>query len=164
LDLQDIIFKLDRYWTRQGCALLPPGGAAGPNFAGPLCLAGAACRKGLPSDGLSGLYRYRILLRPAPAAARKLFLDSLRAAGLDRAEHDLRWLASEDGRGPGWVVLLDGAPLARFTYLPAGKGFAAEMELGLERLALVSQKKRAISELAWSGKLTYGELHEGAGS
>jgi glycyl-tRNA synthetase alpha chain len=167
VDLQEIIFKLDRYWARQGCALLPPGGSLRPDFAGPLCLAGAARRDPLP-DGLPGLYRYRVLLKPAPAGARRAFLDCLRAVGIDRSEHDLRWLSFDgpDGAagGVGWDVLLDGQPLARFVYKPAGAAdgrAAAEIAIVLERLALVSQRKRLTGELAWAGRLTYGELHSG---
>ncbi len=164
MDFQDMIFRLDRYWARQGCALLPPGGAARPGA--PASLAGAAGRRGLPPDGLEGVYRYRVLLSPAPAAARRLFLDSLRAAGLDRSEHDLRWPAFEDGpragAGPGWDVLLDGLPLARFSYLlPASGPAGAEIELSLERLALAAQRRKDAASLAWAGRLTYGELHAG---
>jgi glycyl-tRNA synthetase alpha chain len=167
VDFQEIILKLDRYWARQGCALLPPGGPIDPAFAGPLCLAGAARREPAP-DGLPGLYRYLVLLKPAPAGARRAFLDSLRAAGIDRSEHDLRWLPFDGPRGAdedaGWEVLLDGQPLARFVYKPAGAAdgrAAAEIAIVLERLALVSQRKRSVGELSWAGRLTYGELHAG---
>lgn len=164
MDFQDIIFKLDRFWARQGCALLPPG-AAGLAGSGPLCLAGAAAR-GLPPDGLPGMYRYRVLLRPAPADVRRLFLTSLKETGIDRSEHDLRWLTAE-GALPGWQVLLDGLPLASFRYLEqrGGHGPAwAEIEVSLERLALVSQRKKCEADLAWSGRLTYGALHAGEAS
>lgn len=167
MDFQEIIFKLDRYWARQGCALLPPGGSVRPDFAGPLCLAGAA-RRDAARDGLPGLYRYRVFLRPAPATVRRAFLDSLRAAGIDRSEHDLRWLPFDGPGGPaegaGWDVLLDGQPLARFVYKPAAaapRSACAEIVLSLERLALVSQRKRAAGELSWAGRLTYGDLHPG---
>jgi glycyl-tRNA synthetase alpha chain len=161
VDFQDIIFKLDRFWARQGCSLLPPG-AAGLSGAVPLCLSGAAAR-GLPPDGLPGLYRYRVLLRPAPSDVRRLFLNSLKEAGIDRSEHDLRWLSAEGGP-PGWQVLLDGLPLADFRYLepPGGREAAgAEVGISLERLAMVSQRKKSAADLAWSGRLTYGSLHAG---
>lgn len=167
MNFQDLISKLNQYWARQGCALLPPGAAAWPALDGPLCLAGAAGRAALPPDGMEGRYRYLVLLRPAPAASRRLFLDSLRAAGVDRAEHDLRWLTFEDDGVPragrcGWRVLLDGLALARFSYLrPASGEAAAEIELGLERLALASQRKTAAADLCWAGRLTYGDLHRG---
>lgn len=162
MDFQDIIFKLDRYWARQGCCLMPPCG--GPSAQ--VSLAGAAGRRGLPPDGLAGLYRYRVNLRPAPAEARRLFLDSFREAGIDRAEHDLRWLPLEGGL-PGWLVLFDGQPLARFVLAApaAGRGQAgAEIEISLELLALASQRKKRAADLAWSGRLTYGELHAGEAS
>jgi glycyl-tRNA synthetase alpha chain len=167
VQLQDIIAKLNQYWARQGCALLPPGASAWPSAGGPLCLAGAAGGPGLPPDGLEGRYRYLVLLRPAPAAARRLFLDSLRTAGIDRSEHDLRWLpfderqASGSGRS-GWLLLLDGAPFARFSYLlSCGRAEAAEIAVGLERLGMASQHKRSPGELSWAGRLTYGALHGG---
>ena len=163
MDFQDIIFKLDRFWARQGCALLPPGAADMSGFPGPLCLAGAAARAERSPDGLPGLYRYRVLMRPAPADIRRLFLNSLREAGIDRAEHDLRWQSGKSGPA-GWLVLLDGLPLAGFRYLEpsGGRGAAgAEIGLSLERLAMVSQRKKSAADLVWSGRLTYRALHPG---
>jgi glycyl-tRNA synthetase alpha chain len=162
LNFQDLISKLNQYWARQGCAMLPPGAAAWPELDGPLCLAGAARRCGPPSDGLEGFYRYRVLLRPAPAAARKLFLESFRPAGIDRSEHDLRWLPFDGEAGRcGWLVLLDGLALGKFVYLRKAGAEAAELELGLERFALAAQRKKRVSDLCWAGRLTYGELHRG---
>lgn len=166
MDLQDIILRLDRYWARQGCCLLPPCAAHSPRPGTQVSMAGAAGRAGLSPDGLEGLYRYRVALSPAPAEARRLFLDSFREAGVDRAEHDLRWLPLEGGL-PGWLVLLDGLPLARFIYRApqAARGPAgAAIEISLERLALASQRKKLFSDLSWSGRLTYGDLHAGEGA
>ncbi len=159
MDFQNIVRKLDRYWARQGCCLLPPGAAS----AGPLpaaCLAGAACRPS-SGDGLEGGYRYRVLLRPAPAGARPLFLGALRAAGLDLSEHDLRWNAFDGPQGRGWAVLLDGLPLARFAYSRPSGPRSVSVETGLERLAMTLQKKKAPADILWAGRLTYGELHSG---
>jgi len=161
VDFQDIIFKLDRFWARQGCALLPPGAAGAAGLPGPLCLAGAAAPGASAPDGLPGLYRYLVLMRPAPADVRRLFLNSIKEAGIDRSEHDLRWLSDEGGPA-AWLVLLDGLPLAGFRYLapPAARGAAgAEIRISLERLAMVSQRKKRAADLAWSGRLTYGALH-----
>lgn len=165
MDFQDIILKLDRFWARQGCALLPPG-ATGLAGGFPVFLAGAAARGELSSDGLQGLYRYRVLLRPAPADVRRLFLNSLKETGIERAEHDLRWLSEEAGPAR-WLVLLDGLPLAYFRYQegPGGRGPAgAEIGISLERLAMASQRKKKAADLVWSGRLTYGELHPGEGA
>lgn len=159
VDFQDIIFRLDRYWARHGCCLMPPCG--GP--AAQVSMAGAAGRQGLPPDWLDGRYRYSVALRPAPAEARRLFLNSFREVGIDRTEHDLRWLPLAGGL-PGWQVLLDGQPLARFFYLvpAAGRGQAgADIEISLERLALASQRKKSAGDISWAGRLTYGDLHGG---
>ena len=174
MDFQDIIFRLNRYWAKQGCGLMPLGGAgravfAAANGAGELWLAGAA-RRG-PADAgrrLAGRYLYRIFLRPAPPDVRKLFLQVLKTAGVDRAEHDLRWAASDGEASRGWTVLLDGLPLASFDYLLSGSGGGArpagvEIVIGLERLALASQRRKKPADLAWAGRLTYGELHPAEG-
>jgi glycyl-tRNA synthetase alpha chain len=169
VDFQDIILKFNQYWAKQGCAVMPPGLASGfPEHRGPLCLAGAAGAQPGASgpEDFSGRYRYRVLLRPAPADIRRVFLNSFKAAGLDRAEHDVRWLPAELDSRPGWEVFLDGLPAARFAYLQEAGGAeprqaCVELVFSLERLALASQRKKNISELAWAGRLTYGDLHSG---
>ncbi|OGR74826.1 MAG: hypothetical protein A2X32_07935 [Elusimicrobia bacterium GWC2_64_44] len=162
MDFQDIILKLNQYWAKQGCAVMPPGPVAGfPAQPAHLCLAGAA-RAALGAGGpgdLPGRYRYLVLLRPAPPDIRRVFLNSLKAAGLDRAEHDVRWLAADRETGPGWELLLDGLPAARFVYPRQAGG--VELVFSLERLALASQRRKNTSDLAWAGRLTYGDLHSG---
>lgn len=172
MDFQEIIFKLNRYWAKQGCCALPPGGPAAPGELlrepGPAALAGAV---GPAADGLfGGRYLYQVLFKPPPRDIRRLFLDSFKAAGIDRSEHDVRWedLDREQAglSSCGWTVLLDGLELARFTYLRragAGEPQAAELLFGLERAALASQRRRDPAALAWAGRLTYGELHRGLG-
>lgn len=174
MDFQDIIFKLNRYWAKQGCGLMPLGGADRAVLtggAGALWLAGAA-RRGPADDGAGlppGRYLYRVFLRPSPPEVRRLFLQSLKIAGIDRSEHDLRWLPADADGASGWNVLLDGLPLASFLYLRAAgpvepRPAGVELVVGLERLALASQRKRSAAELAWSGRLTYGDLHPAAGT
>lgn len=168
MDFQEIILKLNRYWAKQGCFALPPGGPAAPGALlrepGPASLAGAV---GPAADGLfGGRYLYQVLFRPPPRDIRRLFLDAFRAAGVDRSEHDVCWEDFEAEQAGlaccGWTVLLDGLELARFTYFlsTGGKGpKAAELLFGLERMALASQRRRDPAGLAWAGRLTYGELH-----
>ncbi|MDD2804290.1 MAG: glycine--tRNA ligase subunit alpha [Elusimicrobiales bacterium] len=167
MDFQDIILKLNQYWAKQGCAVLPPGPAADfTAHQAPLSLAGAA--RALPGAGgeekFPGRYRYLVLLRPAPPDIRRVFLNSFKAAGLDRTEHDVRWLADSREAGRGWEVLLDGLPAARFAYLPEPGQACVELAFSLERLALASQRKKNISDLSWAGRLTYGDLHRGPGA
>lgn len=168
MDFQEIIFKFNRYWAKQGCCALPPGGPAAPGELlrepSPAALAG-------PAAGalFGGRYLYQVLFKPPPNDIRRLFLDSFKAAGIDRSEHDVRWEDFDGGPAAparGWMVLLDGTELARFTYLfsdGAAGPRAAELLFGLERVALASQRRRDASALAWAGRLTYGELHRGLG-
>lgn len=172
MDFQEIISKFNRYWAKQGCCALPPGGPAAPGELlrepGPAALAGAV---GPAAGGLfGGRYLYQVLFKPPPRDIRRLFLDSFRAAGIDRSEHDVRWEDFDGGPADaaprGWTVLLDGLELARFTYLfsaGAAGPRAAELLFGLERLALASQRRRDTSALEWAGRLTYGELHRALG-
>lgn len=162
MNFQELIFTLDRYWAKHGCAVRPGGAAPALSGVRPVSLAGAVRLPSLPG------YAYQVLLRPAPPEARRLFLGAVKLAGIDRSEHDLRWVEAGRGLLPrgvqclGWEVLLDGLHLARFIYLQEdGAAGAAWLELSLERLALASQRKRTVSGLSWADGLTYGMLHDG---
>jgi glycyl-tRNA synthetase alpha chain len=190
MNFQDMISRLNLYWAKQGCALLQPRGLekgegsfspaflSGALLAGPAALACVESCRGTGRHApdplrLCDLYQYQVLLKPPPADIRGAFLGAFRAAGIDLAEHDLRWLAADydspamRAAGAGWELLLDGWAAARFTYLRRAGGRepaspAALLVFGLERLALCAQKKRSVGELRWNENLSYAELHGGA--
>src|SRR3989338_393594 len=99
---QDIIFKLQEFWAKQGCALVQPidieVGAGTLHPATVLKALGdrpwkvaytQACRR--PTDArygqnpnrLSHYYQFQVLLKPAPQDMRELYLQSLELIGVD---------------------------------------------------------------------------------
>ena len=94
---------------------------------------------------------------------------SLEKIGIYRREHDIRfmegdWEAPTLGAwGLGWEVVLDGLEITQFTYFQQAGGIdlnpiPVEITYGLERLAMVVQKKDNIYELFWNKGITYGEI------
>ena len=85
-------------------------------------------------------------------------------------KHDVRWLEDDwesptlGASGVGWEVRFDGMEVTQFTYFQQMAGFelkpiTAEITYGLERLAMFSQKKRNVFELAWDDRVSYGDIH-----
>jgi glycyl-tRNA synthetase alpha chain len=131
-----------------------------------------------PADGRYGDNPFRLgkhlqfqaLLKPAPADVQGLYVESLRAIGLDLAEHDLRfeednWEAPTLGAwGVGWQVMLDGMEITQFTYFQQAGGIelapvSAEVTYGLERLAMFLGLARSIYDIDWvPGGVRYGEV------
>ena len=113
-----------------------------------------------PADGRFGEnpnrlfkhHQFQVLLKPSPDAAQGLYLDSLRACGIDPARHDVRfeednWESPTLGAwGIGWQVLLDGLEITQFTYFQQAGGLdlspiSVELTYGLERIAMHLQGK-----------------------
>ncbi len=183
MNFQDIIQKLNQYWARQGCALAQPYGPekASAEFSpavffgalrpGPSAFACVeACRR---PAGPARQYQYQVFMKPPAPDMQRVCAGAFRAAGLDLAEHDLRWIPEDwsspalGASGPGWELRLDGQPFARFVYLQAVAsrpldGPAALLTCGLERLAMAAQGKRDVMQLRWTDRLTYGDVHGGA--
>src|SRR6201988_191348 len=186
---QDVIQTLNRYWGSQGCVLLQPLDTevgAGPfppatflRALGPEPWAAAYVQPSRrPTDGRYGenpnrlqhYYQYQVILKPAPADIQSLYLQSLRAIGIDPKQHDIRFV-EDDWESPtlgawglGWEVWLDGMEITQFTYFQEIGGvkldpISVEITYGLERLAMYSQKKNSVYDVLWTTKTTYGEMH-----
>ena len=83
-----------------------------------------------PDDGRYGdnpnrlqqFYQFQVILKPDPGNPQEVYLDSLKAVGIDPAEHDIRfvednWQQPAIGAwGLGWEVWLDGQEITQFTY------------------------------------------------
>ena len=186
---QQLILQLNAFWDRQGCALLQPYdmevGAGTFHTATFLRAIGPEPWKAAyvqpsrrPKDGRYGenpnrlqhYYQFQVVLKPSPVNIQDLYLESLRALGIDPKEHDIRFV-EDDWESPtlgawglGWEVWLDGMEITQFTYfqevggLPC-KPVLGEITYGLERLALYLQGKESIFDLVWTPGVTYGDVY-----
>ena len=195
LTFQDIILKLQQYWGSMGCVIMQPYdsevGAGTFHTATTLRSLGPKswrtcyaqpCRR--PADGRYGenpnrlqhYYQFQVLIKPSPENAQELYLDSLKAIGLDPAEHDVRFV-EDDWESPtlgawglGWEVWLNGMEVTQFTYFQQVGGIEVdpvpvEITYGLERLAMYVQGVNSVYDLVWSilpdgTPMTYGEVFD----
>ncbi|MGB8855307.1 MAG: glycine--tRNA ligase subunit alpha, partial [Burkholderiales bacterium] len=180
LTFQQIILKLQNYWSENGCVLLQPYdmemGAAtfhtgtflralGPE---PWNAAWAQpCRR--PKDGRYGenpnrlqhYYQFQVVLKPSPPNIQYLYLGSLIALGIDPKQNDIRFV-EDDWESPtlgawglGWEVWLNGMEVTQFTYFQEVgslpcKPVLGELTYGIERLAMYLQGKESIFDLVWT--------------
>jgi len=188
LTFQQLILKLQDFWDRQGCVLLQPYdievGAGTFHTAtflraiGPEPWRAAYVQPSRrPKDGRYGdnpnrlqhYYQYQVVLKPSPDDIQDLYLDSLRALGIDTSVHDVRFV-EDDWESPtlgawglGWEVWLDGMEVTQFTYfqevgsLPC-KPVLGEITYGLERLAMTLQGKENVFDLVWTPGVSYGDV------
>ena len=180
LTFQDIILTLQEYWAAQGCVVLQPYdsevGAGTYHTATTLRSLGPGtwnaayvqpCRR--PADGRYGAnpnrlqhyYQFQVIMKPSPDDIQDLYLDSLRAIGIEPAEHDVRFV-EDDWESPtlgawglGWEVWLDGMEVTQFTYFQQVGGIEcdpvpAEVTYGLERLAMYIQEVDSVYDLVWT--------------
>ncbi len=186
---QDLILSLQGYWARQGCVLLQPYdlevGAGTFHPATFLRAIGPEPWKAAyvqptrrPKDGRYGenpnrlqhYYQYQVVLKPSPDNIQDLYLDSLRALGVNMSEHDVRFV-EDDWESPtlgawglGWEVWLDGMEVTQFTYFQEVGGLKCapvlgEITYGLERLAMVLQGVESVFDLKWTDNVSYGDVY-----
>lgn len=188
MNLQEMILALQSFWAKNGCIMMQPydvekgAGTMNPNTflrsLGPepweVCYVEPSRR---PADGRYGenpnrLYQhhqFQVILKPSPADIQDLYLDSLKAIGINPEEHDIRfvednWEAATIGAwGLGWEVWLDGMEITQFTYFQQVGNIECELETGeitygLERIAMYIQNIDNIYDLKWNDEITYGEV------
>jgi glycyl-tRNA synthetase alpha chain len=189
---QDLIFKLQKFWGAQGCVVLQPldlevgAGTFHPatflRAIGPENWNAAyvqPCRR--PTDGRYGenpnrlqhYYQFQVAMKPSPDNIQELYLDSLKALGIDTTVHDVRfvednWESPTLGAwGLGWEVWLNGMEVTQFTYFQQVGGLecypvTGEITYGLERIAMYLQGVDSIYDLVWAkgpqGTVTYGDV------
>ena len=186
--LQDMIFELQRFWAQRGCVIEQPidlevgAGTFHPatflRVLGPEPWNAAFaqfCRR--PGDGrygenpnrLGGYYQFQVGLKPSPPDVQELYLESLRAIGLDPRDHDLRFV-EDDWESPtlgawglGWEVWADGMEVTQFTYFQQAGGIdllpvTAELTYGVERIAMYLQNVDSIFDIKWDQRVTYGQI------
>jgi glycyl-tRNA synthetase alpha chain len=188
VNLQEIVFALERYWSERGCLIHQPwdgevgAGTMHPEtflrVLGPRPWSVAYVQPSRrPADGRYGdnpnrLYKheqFQVILKPAPADVQDVYLGSLVALGIDPAAHDVRfeednWESPTLGAwGIGWQVLLDGQEITQFTYFQQAGGIdlapiSAEITYGLERIAMYLQDVDDVYALRWSKDRLYREV------
>ena len=191
---QRLILTLQDYWAAQGCVILQPydlemgAGTFHPattlRALGPETWRAAYVQPSRrPTDGRYGenpnrlqhYYQFQVILKPAPADSQDLYLDSLRALGIDPLAHDIRFV-EDDWESPtlgawglGWEVWCDGMEVTQYTYFQQVGGIdcdpvSVELTYGLERLAMYIQGVESIYDLDWDGVpldqggKTYGDV------
>ncbi|MDX6453349.1 MAG: glycyl-tRNA synthetase alpha chain [Gaiellaceae bacterium] len=114
-------------------------------------------------------FQYQVLLKPTPDDVLQLYVDSLRAMGLDTEKHDIRFVEDDweqptvGAWGLGWEVWADGMEVTQFTYFQQVAGMEldlipAEITYGMDRLAMVIQEKPTVFDLEWSPGITWGDV------
>jgi glycyl-tRNA synthetase alpha chain len=136
-----------------------------------------------PADGRYGdnpnrLYKHmqlQVILKPPPENIQELYLESLKAIGIDLGKHDIKfeednWEAPTLAAwGVGWQVMLDGLEITQYTYFQQCGGIdldpmCAELTYGLERIAAFLQDVESIYDIIWArepdsgSEVTYREV------
>ena len=185
---QDIISRLNHFWSERGCLLLQPydlekgAGTMSPHSflraIGPEPWAVAypePCRR--PTDGRYGdnpnraqhYFQYQVLIKPSLDGIQEIYLSSLETLGISAKDHDIRfvednWESPTLGAwGVGWEVWLDGMEVTQFTYFQQCGGLdckpvSIEITYGLERLAMYLQNVESIWNLCWNENNKYGDI------
>jgi glycyl-tRNA synthetase alpha chain len=188
LNFQEIIFKLQEYWSKQGCAIIQPYdmevGAGTSHTATFLKSIGPEPWKAAyvqpsrrPKDGRYGenpnrlqhYYQFQVALKPAPENIVDLYMSSIQSLGIDLKKNDIR-LVEDNWENPtlgawglGWEVWLNGMEITQFTYFQQVGGIickpiTGEITYGLERLAMYIQNVDSVYDIQWTDGISYGDV------
>ncbi len=177
---QDIIFNLQKYWSKHGCVILQPydmevgAGTFHPattlRSLGPKPWKAAYVQPSRrPTDGRYGdnpnrlqhYYQFQVIIKPSPSNIKKLYLNSLSVIGINHKNHDIRFVEDDwesptlAAAGLGWEVWCDGMEITQFTYFQQMAGFeckpvSVEITYGLERICMFTQQKKNVYDLIWN--------------
>jgi glycyl-tRNA synthetase alpha chain len=186
---QQLILTLQKFWASRGCVIMQPyDGEMGAGTFHPATFLGAIgpepsrvayvqpSRR--PTDGRYGenpnrlqhYYQFQVILKPSPLEIQELYLDSLKALGIDPLVHDIRfvednWESPTLGAwGLGWEVWLNGMEVTQFTYFQQVGGLdcrpvTGEITYGLERIAMYLQGVDSLFDIEWNDGVTYGDVY-----
>lgn len=190
MNFEEMIFKLELFWKKQGCTIVPPfDEQIGAGTLSPYTFLRVLGKKPWavvylqpsrrPADGRYGenpnrLYMHhqmQVIIKPPPKDIQELYLNSLKALGLKLAQHEVKFIEDNwetavlGAQGIGWEVRLDGLEITQFTYFQQAAGIeldpiAVEITYGMERLAMFIQKKNSVFDIQWDDKYTYGDLRK----
>ncbi|MBL8941434.1 MAG: glycine--tRNA ligase subunit alpha [Archangium sp.] len=185
---QELILSLQNHWAKLGCIVTQSydlevgAGTMAPytflRALGPEPWNVAYVQPSRrPADGRFGEnpnrlfqhHQFQVILKPAPKNVQELYLDSIKAFGIDPMEHDIRFV-EDDWESPtlgawglGWEVWCDGMEITQFTYFQQCGGYdckpvAAELTYGLERIAMYLQGVENVFDLEWVKGVKYREV------
>ena len=189
LYFSDLLLKLQEFWKMEGCNVIQPYDI--PSGAGtfhPATLLRSLDSKPWnvayvapsrrPTDGrygenpnrLGSYYQFQVIIKPSPENIQELYLKSLEFLGLERKNHDIRFIEDNwesptlGAWGLGWEVWLDGMEVTQFTYFQQVGGVvcdpvAVEITYGTERLAMYLQGVDSVFDIKWSENSTYADVH-----
>ncbi len=173
MTFQELIRRLNDYWSAQGCAILQPYdvevGAGTMHPATTLRVLGPEAwnvayiqPSRRPADGRYTLnpqrsqryYQYQVIMKPSPENIVDLYLGSLDAIGIDTAKNDIRFVEDDwesqaaGASGVGWEVWINGAEVTQFTFFQQMGGIecnpvCAEITYGPERLCLMLNNQQS---------------------
>jgi len=188
MEYQQMIANLQKFWSDYGCVIVQPynsevgAGTFNPNTflraLGPEPWQVAYVEPSKrPKDGrylenpnrVHQFLQYQVILKPNPFNSQELYLESLKALGIDPAEHDIRFVEDDwesptlGAAGLGWEVWLDGMEVSQFTYFQQVGGVrcqpvSVELTYGLLRLCMFIQETDHVKDILWGGGLTWGEV------
>lgn len=185
---QDVVMRLHTFWSDFGCVIWQPYnvqvGAGTDNPATLLRVLGpepwrvAYLEPSIrPDDGryaenpnrMQQFFQYQVILQPDPGNPQEIYLESLKALGVNPREHDIRFVednwesAALGAWGLGWEVWLDGQEITQYTYFQQAGGItldpvAVEITYGLERIVLALQNVDSVWEMEYTQGLLYGDM------
>src|SRR5690625_3315008 len=188
LNIQEMILKLQTYWSDQNCILMQAYDVEkGAGTMSPMTLLRSLgpepwnvayvepSRR--PDDGRYGenpnrLYQhhqFQVIMKPSPDNIQDLYLQSLVELSINPLHHDIRFVEDNwenptlGASGLGWEVWLDGMEITQFTYFQQIGGLeanpvAVELTYGIERLASYIQDKENVFDLEWVDGVTFGDI------
>ncbi|MBM4311094.1 MAG: glycine--tRNA ligase subunit alpha [Deltaproteobacteria bacterium] len=188
MNFQQLILSLQNYWAEKNCIIQQPydmevGAGTFHQATFLRCLGPEPWNVAYvqpsrrPKDGRYGenpnrlqhYYQFQVILKPSPMDIQDLYLDSLRAIGINHLEHDIRFV-EDDWESPtlgawglGWEVWLDGMEITQFTYFQQAGGIdlkpvTGEITYGIERIAMYLQQKNSVYDIEWAPGVTYGDV------
>ncbi|MCG8529050.1 MAG: glycine--tRNA ligase subunit alpha [Desulfovibrionales bacterium] len=189
MNFQDVILTLNQFWAEKGCVLIQSYDTeVGAGTFHPTTLLKAlgpepwkvayAQPSRRPTDGRYGenpnrlqhYYQYQVLLKPSPPNVQQLYLESMKALGVDPLEHDIRFVEDDwesptlGASGLGWEVWLDGMEITQFTYFQMTGSIEmnpipVELTYGLERICMYLQGVDNVYDLKWNDEISYGDVY-----
>ena len=182
ITFQDLIFNLQKFWSKNGCVILQPYdlevGAGTFHPATTLRSLGTKPWKAAyvqpsrrPTDGRYGknpnrlqhYYQYQVIIKPSPQNIKQIYLKSLAAIGIQSKDHDIRFVEDDwesptlGAAGLGWEVWCDGMEITQFTYFQKMTGIdckpvSVELTYGLERISMFVQGKKNVFDIDWNNE------------